>query len=141
MKSATWRSGERDALKQLGVEVRVMGEGFYKILDDHKDPKQHKAAAQHALAAAKEAICSGKYQLVVLDELGSAVDEKLLSKKEVEDVLQTHRTHKVGKKVHVIWTGHNKVSWMVKDADLVTDMKMVKHPYYRGIIATMGLDY
>lgn len=141
MKSAAWRSGERDSLKQLGVVVRVMGEGFYKIIDDHKDPKQHKAAAQHALAAAEEAICSGEYQLVVLDELGSAVDEKLLSKKEVEGMLKKHRQDKRGKMVHVIWTGHSKVSWMVKDADLVTEMKMVKHPYYRGIIATKGLDY
>lgn len=141
MKQASWPSGERQSLRQLGVEVLVMGEGFYKILDDHKTEEEHKAGALHALQVAEEKMCSGSFQLVVLDELGSAVEEGLLARKAVEKFLQRHQRDKVAKNIHLIWTGHKKIGWMLKYADLVTDMKMVKHPYYKGIIATRGLDY
>ena len=141
MKQESWPSGERQSLRQLGVEVLVMGAGFYKILDDHKTDEEHKASALHALQVAEEKMCSGDYQLVVLDELGSAVEEGLLARKPVEEFLRHHQKDKIAKDVHLIWTGHKKISWMLKYADLVTDMKMVKHPYYKGIIATRGLDY
>ncbi len=141
MKEAKWPSGERISLKKLGVEVQVMGEGFYKILNDRKSEEQHKGAALHALDVAREKIFSGGYQLVVLDELGSAVEEKLLERKPVEKFLKDRRQDARAKNVHLIWTGHKKIPWMLKYADLVTEMKMEKHPYYRGIIATRGLDY
>lgn len=141
MKEAKWPSGERTSLKKIGVEVQVMGEGFYKILNDRKSEEQHKGAALHALTVAREKLFSGQYQLVVLDELGSAVEEKLLDKKPVEQLLHDRRKDERAKNVHLIWTGHQSIPWMVKYADLVTEMKMVKHPYYKGIIATRGLDY
>ena len=141
MKNSTWPSGERQSLRQLGVDVLVMGQGFYKILDDHSSATEHKAAAADALRVASEKICSGSFQLVVLDELGSAVEEGLLEKRAVEKFLRLHQKDTAAKNVHLIWTGHKKIGWMLKYADLVTDMQMVKHPYYRGIIATRGLDY
>lgn len=141
MKEAKWPSGERQSLQKLGVDVMVMGQGFYKILNDRKPADAHKAAALSALDAATAAVFSSKYQLVILDELGSAVEEKLLPRKPVEQMLQRRVADKQAKMVHLIWTGHKKISWMLKYADLVTDMKMVKHPYYRGIIATRGIDY
>lgn len=141
MKEAKWPSGERTSLKRMGVEVQVMGEGFYKILNDSKSAEQHKGAAAHALAVGREKLFSGRYQLVVLDELGSAVEENLLERQPVEAMLKDRARDPKAKMVHLIWTGHKKIDWMLKYADLVTDMKMVKHPYYKGIIATKGLDY
>ena len=141
MKEAKWPSGERTSLKRLGVEVQVMGEGFYKILNDSKSEEQHKGAAIHALNVAREKVFMGGFQIVILDELGSAVEEKLLERKVVEKFLKDRRKDKRARNIHLIWTGHKKIPWMLKYADLVTEMKMVKHPYYQGIIATRGLDY
>lgn len=139
MKSSAWPSGERPALKKLGVDVRVMGEGFYKILNDKKTTAEHKGAAMTALRVAQRAINSKKYHLVVLDELGSAVEEGLLGRRAVEAMFKG-RGEKA-KDVHLIFTGHKRIPWMLKYCDLVTDMKMVKHPYYQGIIAAQGIDY
>ncbi len=141
MKSQQWPSGERESLRKLGVEVQVLGEGFYKILNDRKPEDAHKAAAVKALDVLREKVFSGQYQLVIADEFGSAVEEKILEKKLVEKFLKDREKNKQAKMVHLIWTGHKKIDWMLKYADLVTEMKMVKHPYYKGIIATRGLDY
>lgn len=141
MKEAKWPSGERDSLRRLGVEVQVMGEGWYKILNDRKAAEQHAGAALHALDVAREKLLSGTYQLIILDELGSAVEEGLLERKPVEQFLKERAKKPSARLTHLIWTGHQRIAWMLKYADLVTDMKMIKHPYYQGIIATKGLDY
>lgn len=141
MKSPQWPSGERESLKKLGIEVLVLGEGFYKILNDKKPETEHKTAALNALMILRDHIFSGKYQLVVADELGTALEEKLLEREPVEQMLKDRTADNKAKMVHFIWTGHEKISWMLKYTDLVTDMKMLKHPYYRGIIATKGIDY
>jgi len=121
--------------------VLVLGEGFYKIMNDRKPADQHQSSALHALEISRQKVFSGQYQLVVLDELGSAVEENILDKKPVDQFLKDRAKDKTAKMVHVIWTGHQKIPWMLKHADLVTEMKMIKHPYYKGIIATRGLDY
>lgn len=141
VKEAAWPSGERQSLRKLGIEALVLGEGFFKILNDRKPEEQHKATALRALEVLHEKVFSGHYQLVVADELGSAVEEKILDKKPVEKFLKDRARDKAARMVHLIWTGHKKIPWMLKHADLVTEMKMLKHPYYKGIIATRGLDY
>ncbi len=141
MKEPKWPSGERESLRKLGIDVDVLGQGWYKILNDKKSEREHKEAALGALKTLREKIFSGQYQLVVADELGSAVEEKILDRKPVEKMLKDRQSNDRAKIVHLIWTGHKKIGWMLKYADLVTEMKMVKHPYYKGIIATRGLDY
>lgn len=141
MKEAKWPSGERSSLRKLGVDVYVMGEGFYKILNDQKPEEVHQAAAAKALALSYERLLSGAYQLVILDELGSAVEEGLLARKPVEELLKMHSKKGLAKQTHLIWTGHKKIPWMLKYADLVTEMKKIKHPYDKGIIATKGVDF
>ncbi|MBI3573056.1 MAG: cob(I)yrinic acid a,c-diamide adenosyltransferase [Candidatus Kerfeldbacteria bacterium] len=139
MKEEKWPSGERASLKKLGIEVKVMGQGWYKILNDKKTAKTHRLGARQALKFGQAALLSKKYNLVVMDELGSAVEENLLPRKPVEAMLKARWSR--ARNVHLIFTGHKKIPWMLKYCDLVTDMKMVKHPYYRGIIATKGIDY
>lgn len=141
MKEAKWPSGERTSLRKSGIEVFVMGEGFYRILNDRKPEEQHRLAAAKALELSQQKLFSGLYQLVILDELGSAVEEGLLERRPVEAMLKARAKDKTAKMVHLIWTGHKKIDWMLKYADLVTEMKKIKHPYDKGIIATKGLDY
>lgn len=139
MKEEKWPSGERSSLTKLGVEVKVMGQGFYKILNDKKPAALHKQASLEALEFAQKAILSGKFQLIILDELGTAVEEKILTRQAVETVFRERQQH--ANHIHLIFTGHKTIPWMLKYCDLITEMKMVKHPYQQGIIATKGIDY
>jgi cob(I)alamin adenosyltransferase len=84
----------------------------------------------------REAIYSGVYDLVILDEINYVISYKMLDAGEIVEALRT----KPGR-VHVICTGRNAHPKLVELADLVTEMKEVKHPYSKGILAQRGIDY
>lgn len=140
-KSREWPSGERQALEKLGIEVRVRGQGFVGILGDRKPRALHQAAARKALEEARSLIFSGRYQLVVLDEIISCLEQRLFPVSAVTTLLDDRAQHPKARMVHVVMTGHNQYPAVIKRCDVVTEMKMVKHPYYQGIIATKGLDF
>ncbi|MFH0829165.1 MAG: cob(I)yrinic acid a,c-diamide adenosyltransferase [Candidatus Kerfeldbacteria bacterium] len=140
-KSLKWPSGERLALHRLGVDVRVRGEGFVGILGDRKPRSIHRRAAIRALAEAKRLILTGAYQLVVLDEAISCLEQKLLTPAALISVLDARKKSARGRRVHVLMTGHNRYPALLSRCDLVTEMKMVKHPYYKGILAVKGIDF
>ncbi len=140
-KSLAWPSGERTSLKKLGVDVMVRGEGFVKILGDKKPMTVHQRAAQKALEEARNLLFSGRYQLVVLDEVISCLEQKLLPITAVTQLLDARMKHPKARKVHLVMTGHKRFLALTKRCDLVTDMKVVKHPYYKGILAIKGIDF
>lgn len=86
---------------------------------------------------AKKAISEGKYEIVILDEINVALAAKLLSVKEVLNFLQSHRNAGV----EIILTGRYAPSEIVEIADLVTEMKDIKHPFQQGIPSRQGIDY
>jgi cob(I)alamin adenosyltransferase len=131
-----WPSGERESLAKLGVEVKLMGRGFVGILGDRKPIEEHIKAAKNATSEAIEALKSKKYDLVILDEALSAVESKLLTE---EDILQIMDAKP--ETVHLCMTGHKRFKKIIEKADLVTEMKMIKHPYYQGILAQRGIDF
>jgi len=140
-KSPDWPSGERTALGKLGIDIEIRGKGFVGILGDQKPRSEHKEAALRALAIAEKRITSGKWRLVVLDEIISCVEEKLFSSDIVAAFLRRVRKHPKGRKVHLVLTGHRKYPKIISQCDTVTEMKMVKHVYYKGYIAHKGIDF
>ncbi len=140
-KSPSWPSGEREAMKKLGIEVRVYGEGFVGILGDRKKRTVHRRAARKALRESWAAISSGRYGLVVLDEAISCLEQRLYPVSALTQFLRRKMTHARASKTHLVITGHNKFPAVLKLCDLVTEMKMVKHPYYKGFLAVKGVDY
>jgi len=136
IKEAKWPSGERAMLKRLGVHIWVMGQGFVKILNDQKPFTVHKQAASRALKKAQEAVRSKKYDVVVLDEAISAVEEKLLSQTSIADLITKKQP-----KITLVLTGHTAYPMIVKKADLVTDMTKIKHPFDQGVLAQKGIDF
>lgn len=140
-KSKQWPSGERAALTKLGVDVRVMGLGFVGILDDRKPLEEHRAAARRALTAAKNLLVSGRYNLVVLDEVVSSLEQRLLKPSDLVALLKIRARHPKAKNVHLVLTGHDRFPAVEKFCDLITEMKMVKHPYYKGHLAVRGIDF
>jgi len=86
--------------------------------------------------AGQEAIYSGKYDLVVLDEINYVIGYGMLDAEKVVEALRGRP-----ERVHVICTGRSAHPKLVELADLVTEMREVKHPYTKGILAQRGIDY
>jgi cob(I)alamin adenosyltransferase len=132
-----WPSGERDILKKLkNVDVKLMGRGFVGILGDRKPIEEHIRAAKEGLRFVMQALKSKKYDLVIADEAISAIESKLLTVDEVYKMIKNKP-----KEVHLCITGHKRIKKLIDAADLVTEMKMIKHPYYQGILAQRGIDF
>lgn len=140
-KSPVWPSGERVALRKIGIHVGVFGEGFVGILGDNKKRAVHRRAAQRALHAAWSVVISGRYDLVICDESISCLEQKLYPISAFLHFLRRKNKHPKAAKVHLVITGHKGYPAVLKLCDLVTEMKMVRHPYYQGFLAVGGIDY
>jgi cob(I)alamin adenosyltransferase len=134
----SWHYGELDAAKMLGddkFEIRPMGRGFVKVGGAETDPEDLRLA-EECWEAGRAAIYSGTYDLVILDEINYTISYKMLDAEKVAAALKARP-----EQVHVICTGRNAHPSIVEQADLVTEMKEVKHPYTKGILAQRGIDY
>ena len=133
----SWHYGELDAVEAFGANflLKQMGRGFVKVGGAETDPEDVRLV-QAAWAEAREAIYSGEWDLVVLDEINYAIGYKMLDAAEVAEALK-------GKPemVHVILTGRNAHPLLVELADTVTEMREVKHAYQKGILAQRGIEY
>lgn len=133
MKGA-YPSGERNILSKLpNVTLATFGGGF---VDPANVEPEQKEQAREALASAAKAMLSGDYDLVVLDEVNVAVAWKLL---EVDEVVKLIRDKP--EDLELVLTGRNADPKIIKEADLVTEMLMIKHPYTAGIGARRGIEY
>ncbi|MFH1374992.1 MAG: cob(I)yrinic acid a,c-diamide adenosyltransferase [bacterium] len=134
----SWKCGELQGLKRLtpNVELHMVGEGFVGIMDDTRELAQHKQAADEGVGLAIEKIKSGRFQLVILDELNVAVKLGLVSRGQVESILEA-----VNPALHLVITGRDAPGWLIEKADLVTEMRDVKHPYRKGRLAQRGIDW
>ncbi|MBI3963758.1 MAG: cob(I)yrinic acid a,c-diamide adenosyltransferase [Candidatus Kerfeldbacteria bacterium] len=137
MKTLKWPSFERPALEKLGVDVLVLGSGFVGIIDDRSTLRTHRTQARKALATTLRLVRSGRYGVVAADEIVSAVEEGLLT---VRDVLALIRAKPA--MVHLVVTGHSRYAAIVQASDVVTEMQNVKHPYKtEGMLAQKGIDW
>ena len=134
----TWHYAELDAAKRLAPDFEIvsMGKGFYKILDDHYTEEEHRAAALAALQFAREKMLSGEYDLLILDEVNNAVSTGLLSMSQLAELLDSKPSD-----FHIVLTGRDAPQELVDRADLVTEMREIKHPYQKGILAQKGIDF
>lgn len=93
-------------------------------------------AAREGYRLAKEAVSSGDFQLVILDEINVAVDHGLVPVEEVLDLIQGKADF-----VELVLTGRYANEKILDLADYVTEVKMVKHPFQKGISAREGIEY
>ena len=129
-----WITGERQFFDKLGgVDWHTMGDGFTW---DTQDKAKDVEAAQAAFAKACGMLASGDYDLVVLDEINIAMRYDYLS---VETVLEG--VDQRAERTSVILTGRDAKPELCDYADLVSEMREVKHPFKAGIKAQRGLDF
>ena len=130
-----WKTGERQFFSRFEgqIEWRTMGEGFTW---DTQDLDRDTAVAQAAFGKAREMLESGDYDLIVLDEINVAMQLGYLSEDTIIDGL-TGRSERTS----VILTGRGAKPSLCEYADLVSEMRAVKHPFDSGIKAVRGLDF
>ncbi len=133
----SWHYGELDAVESFGGNfvLRQMGRGFVKIGGAETDPEDVRLV-ESAWTEAREAIYSGEWDMVVLDEINYAISYKMLDPEVVAEALRNRP-----EMVHVILTGRNAHPLLVELADTVTEMREVKHAYQKGILAQRGIEY
>ena len=127
--------GEQEALPYL-PNVSFSRFGQLTFVDPNNIKPEEKEQAEQALQAAKEAMLSGDYDLVVLDEVNVAAAWGLVG---IDKVVELVRQKPEG--VELILTGRHADARLIELADVVTEMKEVKHPYKKGVLSRKGFDY
>ena len=125
-------SGELAALKILGIEIRQLGLGFIT----KENFAEQKKSAQAAIELAREEILSGAWDLIVLDEINYAVKFGLLGAEEILKLIKIRPPQ-----LHLVFTGRDALPELIDAADLVTEMKLIKHPFQQGIGAQSGIEF
>ena len=131
----SWKCGEQIAASRFSdlLEFHVFGRGF---LWDSDDIREDDRAGKRGWEFAKEQMSSGKFQMVVLDEITYVVNYLMVEESELIEYL-TQRPPEL----HIVATGRDAPRSLRKAADLVTVMGEEKHPYYQGVTAQRGVEF
>ena len=133
MKSDKWRTGEQKLAEHLGVDWWTLGDGFTWESDDLDESA---AKNVHAWQVARDRLASGHYDLLILDELTYVVNFGWVP---VGEVVSAVAERSPG--TSVVITGRDAPPELVELADTVTEMRVVKHAFDRGIGAMKGIEY
>ncbi|MDW0126904.1 MAG: cob(I)yrinic acid a,c-diamide adenosyltransferase [Nitrososphaeraceae archaeon] len=133
-----WHYGELNSLKKLepDFELIVAGKGFIGIIDDDHAFEEHVRAAKTALDIVEQKISLDTFDIIILDEINYALHLGVLQLADVMKILQNRPKH-----LSLILTGNHACEEIITLADLVTEMKEIKHPYKKGIKAKRGIDF
>jgi len=134
----SWHYGEMESSKRLEPEFEMVaiGKGFVGIIDDKSPKEDHQKIAKEAIKISNEKIQSGKYDIIILDEVNYAVNLNLISLADVLDLIKSKPQN-----VDLVLTGNYAKEEVIEAADLVTEMKEIKHPFQKGIKAKEGIDF
>ncbi|NWJ45530.1 MAG: cob(I)yrinic acid a,c-diamide adenosyltransferase [Chloroflexi bacterium] len=130
-KTANW--GEEKAARKIDIEMIQLGDGFTWLSEDIEKDKE---LARTGWKLCKEKILSGKYDLIVLDELTYILKYGWLDWNEVKETLDNRPN-----RTHVAITGRYAPPELIEYADLVTEMTEIKHPYHANIKAQKGIEF
>jgi len=134
----SWFTGELKSSQLLAPGFRILraGKGFVGIMGDKRPISEHIAAAREALRRSEKIVSSGLYDVVILDEINYAVSRKLIGLQAVLKLIRQRPVH-----VTLVLTGRRAPRSIIEVADLVTEMRKIKHPYDRGMTARRGIDF
>ncbi len=134
----SWHYGEMDSSKKLepNFELIAVGKGFVGILDDNSPREEHEKYAAEAVRICREKIFSEKYDLIILDEVNYAITLGLIDVQEIIKIIKEKPSE-----LDLVLTGRDVKEEIVELADLVTEMKEIKHPFKSGIKAKKGIDF
>lgn len=133
----SWFTGELKGIKNLpNVKIIQGGKGFLGILGSKVNKAEHKKAALAAYNILYKEVISDNWDIVVADEIVGAVASKVLALTKVLHLIKTKPV-----RMDLVLTGRFATKELMEKADLVTEMKEIKHPYQKGILAKKGIDF
>jgi len=132
VKSGKWQTGEEKVCRKLGVDWWAMGDGFSW---DSENLDHDKALAAKAWEHTRSLIESGKYRLVVLDEVTYPINWGWIDLDDVVDAVVSRPMQ-----VNLVFTGRDAPQALIDVADTVSQVEVVKHAYESGIAAKKGID-
>ena len=106
------------------------------ILGDNLPIEEHQKAAEDGLALAKKEVISDNWDLMILDEINNALELQLLKLEDVTDFVERFPKDK-----HLILTGRDAPPELIARADIVTEMREIKHVFNEGAKAKRGIEY
>ncbi|MHB8628083.1 MAG: cob(I)yrinic acid a,c-diamide adenosyltransferase [Aggregatilineales bacterium] len=135
IKNETASFGEHKAAKKMGIEILSSGDGFTWL---SKDLDESAAKARHGWELAQQKIASGHYDVIILDEITYCFSLGWLNFVDVRAWLDANKSPLL----HLIFTGRDAIPELIEYADLVTEMRQIKHPYDdQGILAQAGIEF
>lgn len=131
-------SGELDGLKMLApdVEIHLTGKGFCGIRGNPYPFREHRENAQQAIKLARDEMLSGKFDILILDEVNNALKLELIDLPQVLDILDDKPPL-----MHLILTGRDAHPEVIARAHTVSEVNEIKHAYRQGIEPQKGIDY
>ena len=133
IKNTGLSTGEHRAAQKINLDIRPLGTGFTWNI---KDSDKAETIALEQWNRCKEAITSGQFDMIILDEVSYALNSSWIPLSQVIDTFQ-HRAPEL----HIVLTGRNMPAQLIEIADLVTEMKEIKHHYRSGIKAQKGIEH
>lgn len=134
----SWHYGEMTSSRRLEpeFELTAIGKGFVGIIDDKSPIEEHKQIAREAIQIARNKINSNNYNIVILDEINYALNLGLITLEDVLEIISNKPDS-----VNLVLTGNYAKDEVIEKADLVTEMREIKHPFKSGIKAKKGIDF
>jgi cob(I)alamin adenosyltransferase len=133
----SWDYGELESIKRLEPDFTIqrLGKGFIHLKSKQNNKEVIENISQ-SWERAKAEVLSDKYDMIILDEINYVISYGLLQVEEMLKLLEERP-----KRLHIILTGRDAHNKVIDKADLVTEMKEIKHPYSKGIKAQKGIEF
>ncbi len=131
-------AGEWDGIRRMNcdIELHATGKGFCGIQGNPYPWAEHRANAQDAIDLVHEKMASGRFDIMILDEINNALKLRLVDLEQVLDILRRKPPL-----MHLILTGRNAHPDVIELADTVSEINEIKHAYRKGIEPQPGIDY
>jgi cob(I)alamin adenosyltransferase len=135
MKAPT--SGERNAARHLSPLLYVTGETSpYNACQDQSNSALCREESRNIFKEASELLASGEWDVIILDEINVVLHYKYVTREEMMSLLDSRHPE-----TELVLTGRGAPDWLIETADLVTEMKEIKHPAENGLRARRGIEY
>lgn len=128
--------GELQTAETKLPNLIIVQSGLEAFVSRENPSREDIEIARQGLTTAKKVVREGHYDLVILDEVNVALDYKLIPLEEVLEIIRSKPPQ-----VELILTGRNAPKEILESADLVTEMTLVNHPFYKGVDAREGIEY
>lgn len=136
LKSRIKNSGEASSAKKCGITVIKFKGQTAPLFDPSVKREELRKTICRAIDRAIRHIKSGKYDLVILDEFNNAVGNGYACSGDIQKILDSKPED-----LELVFTGRNAPEELIKAADYVTEMRMIKHPAVQGVKARKGIEF